>query len=131
MASDRSSRTPETAWHDQKVTRIWFRSGLPLRVIAETLLLTNITADSENQWEWVIGQLGDLEIDITRDHTKSRTKTNTVLFRLDLQPIEASMIETIIERIRPVVARPIYIGELGPGADPEHGGNVPVHQFCQ
>jgi len=63
-----------------EVRDIWFRSTLSLAEITRRLGLQDVTADSENYWEWVIGTLGDVTLDITRTHTRRRWQVDTVIF---------------------------------------------------
>ena len=92
------------------VTNIWFRSGISLPEIANRLRLSDVVHDSENYWEWVIGNFGESRIDIARTHTKRRHAADVRLFRLDNAPIDIKLKDALIQELRKFVRRTIYCG---------------------
>lgn len=92
-----------------EVTDVWFRSRLRLDEIAQRLGLQHLTQDAENYWAWVIGNLGDTRLDITRTHTRPAGTVDTRLFVLDGEFTEPLLIE-LVGRIRGFVTGPIWCG---------------------
>ena len=113
-------------WRAERIDRMWFRTRLPLQALAEKLLLAEIERDYENVWEWVIGKFGDVPVDICREHAPPRMKVETTRFEVENGPLSPSVIEALVERLRPLVVGPIVIGQRGSMEQPE----VRVHEFA-
>lgn len=92
-------------------TDIWFRTGLTLEAIAEAIGLTDTSFDAENYWEWVIGTLGSIELDVTRTHTLDSLDTDTRIFRVDTKHFTDSEIEHICEKIVVIAESDICWGQ--------------------
>src|SRR5688572_9501225 len=93
-----------------KVTDVWFRSGLKLREIAARLGLQGVTYDVENYWEWVIGTLGQVQLDITRTHTRPADQVDTRIFLLDKPAFDEALIAELVGRLKQFVSGPIVCG---------------------
>jgi hypothetical protein len=125
-----------------EVTDVWFRSKLPLAEIARLLGLRDVTEDAENYWAWVIGTLGDVQVDITRTHKRPAGRVDTRIFVLGDGEFSESLIAELVGRLRAFVPGPIACGrreyrsgddfelvvvrEFEPGggtdsAEPDHG----------
>jgi hypothetical protein len=83
------------------VTDIWFRSTQSLISLAATVGLSSTVHDSEDFWEWVIGDLGDVRLDITRAHALARKDTDVRIFRLDSGEFDAELRERFVLRVLP------------------------------
>jgi hypothetical protein len=92
-----------------EVTDVWFRSNLSLAEFAMRLNLQDVTQDAEDNWTWVIGNLGDARLDITRTHTQPASKVDTRLFVLDGTFTELLLAE-LVSRLRAFIAGPIRCG---------------------
>jgi|tagenome__1003787_1003787.scaffolds.fasta_scaffold20406416_1 hypothetical protein len=103
------------------VRDIWFRTGLPLPDIARRIRLeSDFFEDGEDYWNWVIGRLGDVELDITRTHTQPPELVETRIFEVGHGILPESLVLEIVERLRPFVSSPIYSGRWCPS--PESDG---------
>jgi hypothetical protein len=89
--------------------------GRALDAIASRLGLSDVDADCENYWEWVIGTLPghEIQLDITRTHQVPASETDTRIFvwegpdgRLFSDPI----IELIARRLRDGGISPVHAG---------------------
>ena len=99
-----------------EVRDIWFRSTLPLAEIARRLGLQDVTVDSENYWEWVIGTLGDVTLDITRTHTRRRWQVDTVIFLIgdegNHREFSDLLIADVVGRLRSFVTGSVFCGRM-------------------
>jgi hypothetical protein len=94
-----------------EITDIWFYTGLPLSKLGAVLGLSDIEPDGENYWEWIIGELDGLALDITRTHTVPAADTPTRIFRLGGQrAFSQAMIDVLVERITAAGIAPIMLG---------------------
>ena len=93
-----------------KIEDIWFRCDRPLMEIAELVGLSSASHDHENYWEWVVGELRDHRIDITRTHKQPAGEVDTRLFLLDEDLIGDSLKSELVERLAPVVSSGIKCG---------------------
>jgi hypothetical protein len=84
------------------VTDIWFRSTQSLISLAAAVGLSSTVHDSEDFWEWVIGDLGDLRLDITRAHARAPKDTDVRIFRLDNGEFDATLCDLLVLRVLPV-----------------------------
>lgn len=91
------------------VTDIWFRSSANLEHIAEHLGLSQCTFD-EDYWEWVIGNLDRVPLDITRTHTCLAEAVDTRIFGHDNQPFSNEMQTFLIRQLRKLVRESIKCG---------------------
>lgn len=82
----------------QPVTDIWLRSGLRLAEIARRLALRDVIEDSENYWEWVIGTLGEVRMDISRTHTRLARRTDRRIFLLGTGEFAGPLIAELVGR---------------------------------
>lgn len=91
-------------------TDIWFRTRVELQDVGQALTLSGLEYDAENHWEWIIGGLGGVELDITRTHTRPPDEADTRIFRVDRGDFEAEMIGRIAELLRTIALGPIQVG---------------------
>jgi hypothetical protein len=82
-----------------EVTDLWFRSALPLAAIGDGLGLADREDDSENVWEWVIGDVAGVRIDVTRDHRAPPADTDVRVFRVDRGELSAELRAAIVSRL--------------------------------
>lgn len=94
----------------QDITDIWFRSNLPLAEIAHGLGLQDLIEDAEDYWEWVIGTFGDVQLDVTRTHTRKADRVDTRIFIWGEGEFTAELIADLVSRLRGVVQGPISCG---------------------
>jgi hypothetical protein len=73
------------------VTDTWFRSTQSSISLAAAVGLSSTVHDSEDFWEWVIGDLDDLRLDITRAHARAPNDTDVRIFRLDNGEFDAAL----------------------------------------
>ena len=93
------------------ITDIWFYTALPLVELGEALGLSGIDPDAENYWEWIIGNLAGVALDITRTHTVPSGETPTRIFRLgDDRGFSQAMIDTLVLDIKAAGIAPIMLG---------------------
>jgi hypothetical protein len=93
------------------ITDIWFYTELPLTGLGEALGLSDIDHDGENYWEWIIGNLAGVALDISRTHTAPAAATPTTIFRLnEHQAFTSDMINVLVPRIQAVGITPIMLG---------------------
>lgn len=90
---------------------VWFRSPLSLLDIAQQLELRDIELDAENYWEWAIGWIDDVKLDITRTHTQPPETVDTKIFDYNLAPFTDDTLVTLVARLRPVVENTIFAGQ--------------------
>jgi hypothetical protein len=81
-----------------------------LEEIADALGLTEVSYDAENYWEWMIGTLGDVELDVTRTHTCPPELTDTCIFQVSRGGFGKELIDVIVARLSPVTTAPIGCG---------------------
>src|SRR4051794_27904535 len=86
------------------ISDVWFRSPAELAEIVEALGLSDVTYDAEYYWEWAIGTLDGVQLDVTRTHQQPAASVDTRIFRLDNAPISSDLIAKLTERLR-IVAR--------------------------
>jgi hypothetical protein len=82
-----------------EVTDLWFRSGLSLAAIGDGLEMGAREQDSENVWEWVIGDIAGARIDVTRDHRSPARDTDVRVFRFDRGELSAELRAAIVGRL--------------------------------
>jgi hypothetical protein len=82
------------------ITDIWFRSPRSLEEIAAALGLSGVEVDGEDTWDWVIGDLLGVRLDVTRNHRKPAGQTETRIFRLDRAPFTPVERAEIAARLR-------------------------------
>ncbi|HEY1014906.1 MAG TPA: hypothetical protein VGE07_19515 [Herpetosiphonaceae bacterium] len=93
------------------ITDIWFVTPLPLRDLARALRMTDVTADAENYWEWIIGTLGGMTLDITRTHTLPAAEVPTRIFRLEAPRAFAAVQQAFVAaRLQQAGITPIFLG---------------------
>jgi len=95
---------------DASVTDIWFRSALSLDEITVKLGLADVTFDAENYWEWAIGTLSGMQLDITRTHTQPAEATDTRIFLLGNMRFTDDLIADVVSRLRSFVSGTIWCG---------------------
>jgi hypothetical protein len=94
-----------------EITDIWFYTELPLTELGEALGLSGIEPDCENYWEWIIGNLAGVALDITRTHTVAAADTPTTIFRLgDQRALAQSLIDVLVPRLQAAGIAPIMLG---------------------
>lgn len=84
------------------VTDVWFRSPLDLTEIVQALGLDEVSFDAEDYWEWAIGTLDEVQLDVTRPHREPAATVDTRIFRLDNGPLSNELLEKLIDRLRNV-----------------------------
>jgi hypothetical protein len=72
------------------------------------LRLSAISYDAENDWEWIIGELDGVEVDLTRRHKLPRFETDIRIFRLDQREFTAEQRD--LARLRPLALGSIKYG---------------------
>jgi hypothetical protein len=73
--------------------------------------MQNLEADAENYWEWVIGTIGDIKLDITRTHTQRRWQVDTVIFLIgDEREFSEPLIARLVSRLHEFVTGSVYCG---------------------
>ncbi len=87
------------AMTNNQSTDIWFRAAMSLDEIAIAIGMSDQVHDAEDYWEWVIGELNGIQLDLTRSHTKPRTDSDTRIFRLDNLQFSESEIEALCDRL--------------------------------
>ncbi len=92
------------------VTDVRFRSDLRLDEIARRLGLRDVAEDAEDYWEWVIGTLGEVQLDITRTHTRPAARVDTRIFMLEGGEYSGSLVAEVVARLRVFVSSPIACG---------------------
>lgn len=73
----------------------------------------DITHDSEDHWEWVIGDLAGAKVDITRTHKVPRKQADTRLFLLNgenRREYSVDMIVRIVSRLSAFIEGKITCG---------------------
>jgi hypothetical protein len=93
-----------------RVTDIWFRSESSLRDIAAGLELLEIVEDAENYWEWIIGLVGSVRVDLTRTHTLPNGESDARLFLLDGGEFSEAQVLELVGRLRTFVSGEISCG---------------------
>jgi hypothetical protein len=94
----------------QEIKDIWFRTDLDLTDLGKRLGLQNITHDYENYWEWIIGQYGRHQFDITRTHSKEPGNSDARIFLLNGENLPDDLIADFISQLRLLNVTPIYLG---------------------
>src|SRR4051812_29476491 len=84
------------------ITDVWFRSPAALAEIVEALGLSDVSFDAEDFWEWAIGTLDEVKLDVTRTHQRPAASVDTRIFRLDNKPISNDLRARLIERLLPI-----------------------------
>ena len=93
-----------------RITDIWFRTPLSLREIATQLELRDFHEDSENYWAWVIGTFGGARLDITRTHTRKRSKADVRIFLLDEDHFTEALLDRLSARLAEFVSASVFFG---------------------
>jgi hypothetical protein len=93
-----------------EITDLWFRSHLPLAEIARRLGLSDVVEDSENYWAWVIGTLGESQLDITRTHMRPARQVDTRIFVPGGGFFSEMQIAELVSRLRVFVPGTITCG---------------------
>jgi hypothetical protein len=93
-------------------TDVWFRSRLPLPALAAELGAAVTEIDSEDYWEWVVGDVAGITINITRTHTKSRAKTDTRIFRVDSdsRAFPDTALRHLLGQLERLKVDPVHVG---------------------
>ncbi|MGZ5519217.1 MAG: hypothetical protein ACXWJX_16085 [Limisphaerales bacterium] len=84
---------------------------MELESLGQQIGLTDIQADAENYWCWIIGEFNDVLIDITRTHTVPPEQTDTRLFlypRAD--DIAGDIADKLVSRLHALHISPVYLG---------------------
>ena len=84
------------------ISDVWFRCPADLAEIVEALGLSDVNYDAENYWEWAIGTLDGVQLDVTRTHQQPAATVDTRIFRLDNRPISNEMLTKVVERLRTI-----------------------------
>lgn len=79
-----------------------------------TLGLSDVSYDDEDYWEWAIGTLDGVRLDVTRTHQHPAASVDTRVFRLDLAPIASDLLAKLTERLSTVARGPISWGRWMP-----------------
>jgi hypothetical protein len=88
-------------WSDT-VTDVWFRSPIDLPEIVEALGVSDVSVDAEDYWEWAVGTLDGVQLDVTRTHRRPTASVDTRIFRLDNEPMSNDLREILIGRLRSI-----------------------------
>ncbi|MFF3322391.1 hypothetical protein [Streptomyces sp. NPDC002889] len=97
----------------QESTDVWFRSHQSLEELAAAVGARVDIIDGENYWEWVIADLADIQIDITRTHTAPPEETDTRIFpyRYDLSSFPPHVLRQLVAGLQRIGIDPIYVGK--------------------
>ncbi len=93
------------------VKDIWFRSELPLDEIAQRLGLQDVIEDGEDYWNWIIGRLGDVKLDVTRTHIEPPELVETRIFAIGHEEMPELLVADLARRVRSFVPGDIYCGK--------------------
>jgi hypothetical protein len=94
-----------------KITDIWFRTDLDLRVLGDKLNLLKIDEDAENFWEWIIGTFQGVRIDISREHTVPSVSTDTRIFIIEgNNEFEMKILSALVNHLHLLNITPVYLG---------------------
>lgn len=71
--------------------------------------------DSENEWEWVLGDfvapsLDDVSLDICRLHTLPASHTDTMIYRVDRGGFDPDLQRKLMRPLKTLVGSPIFCG---------------------
>jgi hypothetical protein len=95
------------------VTDIWFYTDDGLSAVAEKLGLERREPDCEDTWEWVIGDLFGVRLDITRHQgTRKKEETAIFLFEPPKAPWSAALQDAVLQRLGQVGYSDIWVGRL-------------------
>lgn len=95
---------------DATITDLWFRSPLGLEELVVILGLADATFDAEDYWEWAVGTLVGVELDVTRTHRRPADSVDTRVFRLDNGAISEELRVKLVDRLRPVARGGVWWG---------------------
>ncbi len=94
------------------ITDVWFRSPLPLLELSQRLGLQDLEEGTENHWQWVVGWLGDCQLDITRMHGQSSVEADTRIFQAqEVRQFSPELLARLIDRLQDFIAGPISCGQ--------------------
>lgn len=93
-----------------RISDVWFRSSAELVEVVETLGLSNASYDAEGYWEWAIGTLDGVQLDVTRTHLQPAVAVDTRIFRLDNAPISSDLLAKLTVRLRILARGPVSWG---------------------
>lgn len=96
---------------ESPITDIWFRSSLSLPEIGKRLEMTVDVHDSENYWEWIIGEFNGERLDVTRAYRKARSKADTRIFLLDKDHFSETLLDALLSKLRSFVSGTISCGQ--------------------
>lgn len=92
------------------ITDIWFRSPLSLGEISAALAMVGSELDAENYWEWLIGGVADMELNISRTHTRPAAEVETRVMRNDAKPFSDEQRAALVPHLLCIAAGPISCG---------------------
>jgi hypothetical protein len=95
-------------------TDVWFRSHQALEELAAALGARVRSADVEDYWQWVIADFADIQINITRAHTKAPNDTDTRIFQHGSGPspgLPQHALQRLVVELQRIGIRPIYVGK--------------------
>jgi hypothetical protein len=69
-----------------------------------------VTEDAEDYWAWVIGALGEVQLDITRTHGRPAGLVETRIFMPGGGKFSEPLIATVVSRLRGFVPGPVACG---------------------
>lgn len=92
------------------IRMIWFHTTLELMQLAAALGFEQPRYDGENYWDWVIGTVNGIELDICNSHTLPNAAQDTVLFQTETEEFEPELKMLMIERLKNHVLDFIYCG---------------------
>jgi hypothetical protein len=94
-----------------KVTDIWFRSGLSLEEITTFFNGKKNALDAENYWEWIVFGFEGHPMDITRTHKEPAAETDTRIFLLgSTRYFSDELIEKVCRKLTALKVNEIYLG---------------------
>jgi len=96
------------------VRKIWFRSKLGLMELAIELGFEEPHYDGENYWDWVIGTVNGIELDVCNSHTLPNAAQDTELYQTETDEFEPDLKKLMIERLKDHVLDFIYCGHSTP-----------------
>ncbi len=94
------------------ITDLWFYSPLPLLEISRRLGLQDVEEGAENHWHWVVGRLGDCQLDITRMHSPSSVEVDTRIFKNEeVRQFSPELVSVLVDRLQDFISGAISCGQ--------------------
>jgi hypothetical protein len=89
---------------------IWLRSPLTLSALVDAPGLRECEFDTENYWEWAIGWIDGVRLNVTRTHTAPPASVDTRIFCNDIGPFPTTLKDAIVDRLLRADCDPVLCG---------------------